>query len=77
MPDEPGVEPVATDGRSAPAPVTYMVTVCPRAAVELGTMAPLVSVKIPGAADAMAIDVDEVRPLLLTTTGTVPLAGVS
>src|SRR5579864_4507794 len=72
-----GAAPVETGGDSAPAPVTYSVTICPLAPLVLGTGALLGFVNIPGAAAATLKDCDAVCPLLFMARTAVAPAAIS
>jgi len=75
--DADGAAPVATCGETAPAPVMKSVMMPPRAALVLGTGAPLELVKMPGATVPIETDWDAICPLLLTVTTAVELGAIS
>src|SRR5258708_23545268 len=65
---EAGAAPVETGGVTDPAPVMNSVPIFPRAADVVGTVAPVWSTKIPGAADARLKMRLVTRPFVLTLT---------
>src|SRR5262245_47010861 len=65
-----GAVPVAMVGETAPVPVIYISTAWPRAARLVGTIAPAVSMKMPGAAASTVSTIDTGWPLLTTLSVT-------